>query len=131
MSMNARTLAAFSDELGKIAGVVETMKRPDVYLPILGASALGAAQYLANRAPKGGRSGQERIADEREWKLSQSEKERKRTGEKPGFGTKFKRVQARTARDYADYAKKNPGKAAIPAALIGALSGRRLARAIT
>ena len=130
MTMDPRTLRAFADELQKIAGAKQFLQRPDVFLPALGAAVLGTAQYLANRAPAGGKSPQQKAFSRAEAVTAMNEKERKKEGREPTLVEDVDRVTAKPMRQLADIAAKHPVKSAIPSAAVGALIGRGVARVL-
>jgi hypothetical protein len=126
--MDSRTLYAFSDEIQKIAGFKDKVLDPSVLLPAVGAAVFGVAQYMANRAPKGEKSTQQKAFEKAERSVDYDEAQRKKEGKKPGFLSETSRITAKPMRELADLAAKHPVKAAIPTAAVGAMAGRTIAR---
>jgi hypothetical protein len=131
--MNADTVRGFADEMEKLAqggSISSIIMDPSVILPAAGALMAVGAQALANRAPKGGKSVQQKIFEKRELELGYEARERKREGKKPTFTDETNRITAKPLRELAALAAKHPFKAALPAAAIGAGLGASIARAL-
>jgi len=127
--MNAVMMRAFRDELSKIAAVGGLAGMDPVRAGAgIGALAAFGLQYMANKAPKGGKSVQQKIFEKKEQEINYDAKVSKKEGKKPSFYGKVQKITAKPMSQLATLATKHPVQAAIPAAILGANAGAIVAK---
>jgi hypothetical protein len=125
--MDVTTLRACKDELEKIAAAGMS---PAVTGAGIGALAAFGLQYLANKAPKDGKSMQRQAFEKIEQNVDYDKKRVKKEGKKSSFWQKSKQITAKPMSQLAALAEKHPIQAAIPAAVLGASAGARIGKAL-